>query len=238
MERYNSNCSFRQGRTAILLSIITAGCIIFGSGMTNAETIGAKEEDNPHLWKPRVKSVAIFKNGLGFFTREGKVGLNQGWCLTKEIPPAAFGTLAIYSLDEKHLVDIVGSGQGEVVEFDSVDAPNLPAFKKDKLEASKNLKAELTYKQKGIEKKAAGKIISVGPEFVILETENNSFAVPVDDISRMQILELPVRIHVGSDSEPGPQTTELGMAYLRKGITWIPEYTLKVLNDDTAELTL
>ncbi len=28
------------------------------------------------------------------------------------------------------------------------------------------------------------------------------------------------------------------MAYLRKGITWIPEYTLKVLDDDNAELTL
>ena len=28
------------------------------------------------------------------------------------------------------------------------------------------------------------------------------------------------------------------MAYLRKGITWIPDYTLKVLDDDNAELTL
>jgi len=28
------------------------------------------------------------------------------------------------------------------------------------------------------------------------------------------------------------------MAYLRKGITWIPEYTLKVIDDETAELTL
>ena len=28
------------------------------------------------------------------------------------------------------------------------------------------------------------------------------------------------------------------MAYLRKGITWIPEYTLKILDEDNAELTL
>jgi len=28
------------------------------------------------------------------------------------------------------------------------------------------------------------------------------------------------------------------MAYLQKGITWIPEYTLKVLDEKTAELTL
>jgi len=28
------------------------------------------------------------------------------------------------------------------------------------------------------------------------------------------------------------------MAYLRKGVTWIPEYTLRLIDDDTAELTL
>ena len=28
------------------------------------------------------------------------------------------------------------------------------------------------------------------------------------------------------------------MAYLRKGVTWIPEYTLRILDEDTAELTL
>ena len=53
--------------------------------------------DNPHLWAPQVTSVSVFKNGLGFFTREGAVALDEGWCLARRIPPAAFGTLAIYS---------------------------------------------------------------------------------------------------------------------------------------------
>ena len=58
----------------------------------------------------------------------------------------------------------------------------------------------------------------------------------------MQVLELPLRIHLAAEGkeqkEKAPRTVTLGMAYVRKGITWIPEYTLKVLDDESAELTL
>jgi len=73
---------------------------------------------------------------------------------------------------------------------------------------------------------------------VVLETDNNNFAVPLEGIKRLQVLEKPLRLHVASDSGKSPGKTTLGMAYLRKGLTWIPEYTLKILNDDSAELTL
>ena len=100
----------------------------------------AGEDANPHLWTPRTRSVAVFKNGLGFFMREGQVRLRQGWCVAERVPPAAFGTLAVYALDEKAVVDVVGSGPGEVVEFDGRDAPDDPATKRARLEASLNLK--------------------------------------------------------------------------------------------------
>lgn len=195
-------------------------------------------EENATCWKPKVKSVAVFKNGLGFFNREGEVSLRDGWCMAKQIPPAAFGTLAIYSSQEDHLVDIVGSGGGEVVEFDGVDSPDDIETKRTRLEASRNLKIELTYEQKGITRKAAGKLVSIGPEFAILETDQNNFAVPVEGISQLQVLELPLRVHVQGKGDTPPTKTKLNMAYLRKGITWIPEYTVKILDDDTAELTL
>ena len=54
----------------------------------------------------------------------------------------------------------------------------------------------------------------------------------------MQILELPLRIHIQSEAEKRPEKSTVGMAYLRSGITWIPEYTLKVIDDETAELSL
>ena len=216
-------------------SIVTVAAVLIL--LASVRTALAAEE-NATCWKPKVKSVAVFKNGLGFFNREAEVSLRDGWCMAKQVPPAAFGTLAIYSSQKDHLVDIVGSGTGEVVEFDGVDSPDDIETKRTRLEASRNLKIELTYEQKDITRKAAGKLVSIGPEFAILENKQNSFAVPVEGVSRLQVLELPLRVHVQGKGDKAPSKTTLNMAYLRKGITWIPEYTVEILDDDTAELTL
>jgi len=202
------------------------------------EPAPAKKDENPHLWQPQTRSVAVFKNGLGFFMREGEVQLRDGWCVAKKIPPAAFGTFAIYSHDEKETVDIVGAGPGEVVEFDGRDAANDPATKRSRLSASKNLKVQLHYEYKGQQRSAAGKLVSVGPKFVVLDSGSNSFAVPVEGVTKMQILEMPLRVHTISEAKEPPKKVKLGMAYLRKGITWIPEYTLDVIDETTARMTL
>jgi len=193
---------------------------------------------NPYLWEPKVESVAVFKNGLGFVMRRGKVALREGWCLTEQIPPAAFGTLAVYSINEKHIVDIVGSGPGQIVEFDGRDAPKSLSYKRERISAAENLKVQLTYDYQGKERTAAGKLVTVGTEFVILEAENNNFAVPLKGVTKMQILELPLRVHVQDENKQAPEKTELGIAYLRKGMTWIPEYTVRILDDDNARITL
>ena len=203
-----------------------------------ANPAASPDPENPHLWKPKVTSMAVFKNGLGFFLREGPVTLRDGWCVAGEVPPAHFGTLAIYSHDKDEIVDVIGSGPGEIVEFDGTDAPKDPASKRSRLELSRYLKLQLTYTHKDTERTAAGKLVSVGPEYVVLESDGQSYAVPLEGIKKMQILERPVRVHVAGNGPQPPAKTTLGMAYLRKGVTWIPEYTLKVLDDTNAELTL
>ena len=42
---------------------------------TFAEEIS--EDQNPYLWEPKITSVSVFKNGLGFFTRKGQVSLRK-----------------------------------------------------------------------------------------------------------------------------------------------------------------
>ncbi len=227
-------------------AILTAGPLFLalacasGGLLADDTSPSTPGSDNPHVWKPRIRSVAVFKNGLGFFLREGDVKLRDGWCVAESVPPAAFGTLAIYAHSDKEVVDIVGSGPGEIVEFDGRDAAKDPAIRKARLEANRDLKVELRYEQKGQKRTAAGKLVSVGPEYVVLENEGNSLAVPTAGVTRMQVLELPLRIHVAREHEAAANSAidTLGMAYLRKGITWIPDYTLKVLDDDNAELTL
>lgn len=196
------------------------------------------EQDNPYQWKSRLTSVAVFKNGLGFFTREGEVSLWDGWALADHLPPATFGTLAVYSHNENEVVDIVGVGPGQVVEFDDVDAPSDEAGKARYLGAFLNLRVELTYRDEGRERTAAGKLIVLGSDYAIVDTSDCSFAVPLAGIERLQVLDMSLRVHVSGDGDRRPARTTLGMAYLRQGITWIPEYTLRILDDQTAELTL
>jgi hypothetical protein len=200
---------------------------------------GVEGKENSHLWKTRVTSATVFKNGMGFFMRQGDVALHDGWCVSDAVPPAAFGTLAIFSHGENETVDLIGSGPGEIVEFDGIDAPKDAITKRQRLETCKFLKVQLTYTQRDADRTAAGQLVSVADEYVVLETEGNDFAVPLAGIKKLQVLEKPLRVHVASDNNKKPAAkTTLGMAYLRKGITWIPEYTLKLLDDETAELTL
>ena len=198
---------------------------------------------NPYLLTPRTKSVAVFKNGFGFFMSEAEVSLRDGWCTAADVPPATFGTLAIYSHDANQTVDVVGAGPGEVVAFDGHDAADDLSTRLACLEASKWLNAALTYAQGAAERTAAGKLVSVGPEYAVLEGDGNSFAVPVAAVKKLQLLDLPLRVHVAADAAPGapakpPEKAKVGMAYLRQGVAWIPAYTLRVLDDETAELTL
>jgi hypothetical protein len=194
--------------------------------------------NSPHIWEPKTKSVAVFKNGLGFFTRQGTAQLRDGWCYAREVPPAAFGTLAIYAHGEDQTVDLVGSGPGEIVAFDGHDAAEDAETKRQRLEACKGLKIELHYEQRGEPRSAAGTLVSIGAEYVVLEAVQQTLAVPVDAITKLQVLDLPLRIHVSQEEDAPAAEAELGIAYLRTGIMWIPEYTLKVLDDETAELTL
>ncbi|MCE5184527.1 MAG: hypothetical protein LLF76_00175 [Planctomycetaceae bacterium] len=211
-------------------ALVLALALILPS-LLNAQT----DNTSPYQWNPKVTSVMVFKNGVGFFTREGQVALRDGWCAANVIPPAAFGTLAIYSQQPDESVDIVAAGSGEVIAFDEIDAPKDNASKLKLLESFKFLKLQLTYDQKlSAEAIAAGKLVSISPEYVVLEADSGSFAVPLGSITRLKVLENPLRIHV----QNAPAETDLAMAYLRKGITWIPEYTLTLGEKDAAELTL
>lgn len=219
--------------------------------------------ENAHVWRPRTTSVAVFKNGLGFFMREGTVETSNGWARGDSVPPASFGTFAVYSLTENSAVDTIALGPGEILEFDGKQAPDTLEARLEKLKPCVGLNLELTYTLKGKKTTSVGKLVSVSEPFVILETEMSSFAVKIEDIRKLQVLNLPLRIHVQTekaadaakadqtkadapktdaakaDAQPGKNPEfKLGMAYLRKGIIWIPEYSLKILDDQTAELTL
>ena len=65
----------------LMLAVLVLAC--------HCSAAGADDETNPHVWQPRIQSVSVFKNGLGFFLRQGGVSLRDGWCHAERIPPAS-----------------------------------------------------------------------------------------------------------------------------------------------------
>ena len=228
-----STYPYRNALIIAAVGLLSVG----GSVHAQEEEKAEAKKTNPHLLKTRTTSVSVFKNGLGFFMREGTAKKRDGWVMAEKIPPAKFGTLAIYSHDEDEFVDIVGAGPGEVVEFDGVDADDTLAARQKRLKASEKLKVQLEYEENGSKRTAAGTLVSAGDKFAILDTGKQSIAVPMGTVSKMQILEMPLRIHVNGADKDRSAESKLGIAYLSGGITWIPEYSVKILDDDTVELT-
>ncbi len=195
-------------------------------------------DGNQYVLDTKPTSVAVFKNGLGFFMREGEVNLDDGWCSAREIPPAVFGTLAIFSHDENETVDIVGAGDGHKIEFDDVDAASDEATKRERLTKLTNLQVRIAYMYNGLYQTDAGKLSSVEQRHVILESGSKPVAIPIATIRSVQYEGMPLRIHVSAEDGDTGGRSRLGIAYLRKGITWVPEYTIRIIDDETAELSL
>ena len=51
----------------------------------------AAAEEKTAEAKMELKQVSLFKNGLGFFVREGEAKLDDGWAVSEVVPPAALG---------------------------------------------------------------------------------------------------------------------------------------------------
>ncbi|MBN1845904.1 MAG: hypothetical protein JW810_09490 [Sedimentisphaerales bacterium] len=222
---------------ALLCAVAITVVAVLAAAPAAAEA-PADADKNSYVWDGSVRAVSIFKNGYGFFLREGPVQLRDGWCLARQVPPAAFGTLAVYSADPEHTIDLVGAGPGEIIEFDGTDVPADIEYKRQRLAACRHLSVALHYREKGEKRSSCGKMVSLGPEYAVLAAAEQNLAVPVAAIEKLQILEMPVRVHVENGQDKPARQTTLGMAYLRQGITWIPEYTLDIVDDQTAQLTL
>lgn len=228
--------TFRRVRVAIAIV-----CVFF-PGMVSSRLIHADEskqgESNPYVWKPKTKSVSVFKNGFGFFTREGEVELQEGWGHASDVPPAAFGTLAIYSAQPEQLVDIVGVGNGELIEFDRIPSAERESRRKEVLEASLSMNVKLVHRAGAPQQETVGILKALSGGYAVVEQATGAAAIPVQDITSLQRMDLPLRFHAVEEGGAAARRVALHMAYLRSGIVWIPEYTLKIVDETTAELTL
>src|SRR4030042_6930693 len=104
----------------------------------------AKDSSLPVL-NTKAKSIAVFKNGLGFFMREGTVHLKDGWAVTEYVPNASLGSLWIGSSDKDTILEeVIGFKESVKRSSEAISIEELLAFNIGK-------KVKITYSDKIIE---------------------------------------------------------------------------------------
>jgi hypothetical protein len=90
--------------------------------------LSASAGDDIPLFKPKTSSVAVFKNGISFVTRNGIAPTKDGWTRLDELPPAALGSLWIGAVAEAGpITDVIAYREKVFEEADPVSQDELLA---------------------------------------------------------------------------------------------------------------
>ena len=239
-----------------ILSVIALSFVLDSSSSAKEDMMPASDI------KPR--TIAVFKNGLGFFIREGEVTLKDGTAVMENVPKSTLGSLWIGSQEKETVLE-------EVIGIKEEVEKNIEAISiEELLKANIGKEAVITYGDKTIK----GKIKSV-PEnreiektdaarpaysgyytasylqpqqaaIVIVDTEEGKVALNKSGISRVEFQkdfnpELKgkektkrLKIRISSQREK----TKLTMSYLQKGISWMPGYLINIADPEKARITM
>jgi len=206
----------------------------------------------------RVQSVALFKNGLGYFTRVGELPAAPSEIEVGPLPAAVHGTFWL--------------GWEEGVAFDDLRSREVEAAEmRAALSVAELLRANVGKRARlflaGEEQPLTGRIAAVpqpprpvppspylsiipppgppAPALVLVESDGNVFGVPIGSVLRVAFLEraetqVPVEgrhIALAGQLTQGRRRQPLSVSYLVKGITWAPSYRVDISQPDEARLT-
>ena len=220
---------------------------LIGLLLLSGPALGA--EELPKL-KTSVKTLAAFKNGLGFVFRTGQTNLDKGWASMDEIPPAALGTLWIGTTTTGARVQEVRSFKSKTEE--DVDPTNISellevnAGRKVRLSclthgepALESFEAELISVPKGaallMVKFADGSIRAINRADVVGVTLDAQAPIK----KKVEKTANAARLRVESiGKKEAPASAEISLAYLEKGITWSPSYLVNIHDPKQADITL
>ncbi len=238
-------------------------CLLVAVSFTSAAY--AQSDDLPSL-TTKVKTLAVFKNGLGFVYRTGETPLKDGWAEMGEIPAAALGTYWVGTSDAKAPIEQLLSYKKTVSK--DVEALDLGEL----LAANVGKWVDICYSDYKESRHIVGTVVSVpkipaatqpdrgyggyssapsrqgyGQMIVIKEDGSGGFTA----ISRNQMLSVQTKegtsLSFKSDTDQSaakfkvkgtPAKTEVSSAYLQKGFTWSPSYLIDLLSEKQAQLTL
>ncbi|HUV04277.1 MAG TPA: hypothetical protein VMX94_04145 [Armatimonadota bacterium] len=232
---------------------------ILGIGVLALLICSIPAAPEPSTVSAKTKSVAVFKNGLGFFVRGGEAKLTDGWAMTEVVPAAALGTFWIGSPKPGVSIERLTALQEEV-------SRTVPAISiQEVLAANVGKKVRFMVGDKVIE----GKLIAVPedrkpdpnrptypaytsvippsqPNLALIETATGTVAINKSSISW---IEFDGRANVEYTAKErvkrfqfkvagAKDKATVTMAYLQKGLSWSPAYLVELIDDKKARITM
>lgn len=182
----------------------------------------------------RVTEAIVFKNGLSFVTRQGPLAFRDGEARIVPAPDALLGTLWIAAGERR--IDGARAWREEVrVES---DATSLAAL----LDANAGKKASLLID----DREYTGKLLASPAPLVLLQIDGKVHAFNRDSVKSVAFAESPSLKEVKTESRSVLSIRASGadggepatVRYLRSGLSWIPEYTIELLDAERARVTM
>lgn len=191
-----------------------------------------------------IREVTIFKDGHAMVLRSGTAATDaRGDVVLDELPLPILGTFWAFENTEGAALRSVRAGR--VDETAEVE----PGSMQDLLMLAVGEDVVLSLSD---ETQVAGRLTRVigGGGTVLIESDG-LVAVPMDQIRRVSFSNAEVgarkreevrraerlTIDLGWDESPAAEA-DVGMAYIQKGLRWIPSYRVTILDDDTARIEL
>jgi hypothetical protein len=214
----------------------------------------AERENSLPILNTKPKTIAVFKNGLGFFIREGEVDLLNKWAATEYVPKATLGSLWIGSLDKDAQIEEV-IGFLEEVE-NKIEALTLQEL----LKVNIGKKVKITANNQVIEgiiqsvpenkesyiQTAQQRVQPYPGAIVIIRTKEGDVALNKNAVSKIEFStsystqtqvegrEKRIKFKVATPKKKA----KLSLSYLQKGISWIPSYLVNIEDPKKARITM
>ncbi|MHC5162201.1 MAG: hypothetical protein ACYSO4_03640 [Planctomycetota bacterium] len=219
--------------TAVILFVLLAS-------LTTAPLLAEIETGEVYAKLP-VKEITVFKDGHAFVLHEGVVQTNEnGDVVLDELPKPIMGTFWAYSAVQKNKLQCVISSRDEVdVEKTAMTVEEL---------LKSNVGGEILFRDSHSGQYQQATILRVLDDKKQPQNHNNKVALlkiregvkamPVSQIQNITFLESPAdtitrketkeTMTLKLEKSKKSDTAQVGMAYVQKGIRWIPSYRVEI----------
>ncbi|MHC5083917.1 MAG: hypothetical protein ACYTET_08290 [Planctomycetota bacterium] len=190
-----------------------------------------------------VREITVFKDGHAYVLHEGTVQTNEiGNIVLDELPAPIMGTFWAYSADPKNKLQCVISSRDKVdVEKNAMSVEEL---------LKSNIGEKILFRNSHSGQSNEGTIIRVleGNMVALLKVREGIKALPISQIQNITFLETPnhtltlketkdtMTLKLEKKSQSG--RADVGMAYIQKGIRWIPSYRVEINGKGKAVIKL